>query len=294
MNGFVKEYAGANCQIYQMKLRIKLCQLILLAGFAATGAQLQLAGSPEPEFFFSGNARAVPVVFSNPTERDFRGEIRTCIYQTSSATTVILSDAPWKEVSVPANETFLDAAALDFPVVKAKTRFLIQWLEETNQVIGTTSVLIYPTNLLELLPPLKKDDFGVFDPNDQLKPLLKAERVPFVDLGEMELAHFTGKLAIIGPFATKAQVPEDLAKQILATAKHNVAVVWIQPPRDENDLLQPSFYSVQKSRTAVLVAQAEMVPDLAENPRSQLNLIYFCQQALYPQPTVLPDLTQQP
>jgi hypothetical protein len=47
---------------------------------------------------------------------------------------------------------------------------------------------------------------------------------------------------------------------------------------------------VQKKQTAVVVVQPELVDDLAENPQSQLNLIYFCHLALNPQPPVLPGL----
>ncbi len=277
-----------------MKLLFYLCFLLLAAGWTLAGAQLQLVAPAEPESFFFGNARPVAVAFSNSTGLDFNGEIRTRIYQANSATTILLSDEPWKNVAVPANETVLDAAALNFPAVKAKTQFLVQWLEETDRVIGTTVVLAYPTNLFQALPPLDKKDFGVFDPGSTLKPLLKAEGISCTDLGEMELDHFSGKLAIIGPFESRAQMPEGLSKRILAIARKNVAVVWIQPPRAENDKLQPSFFSIQKSQTAVLVAQADLVSGLAENPRSQLNLIYLCQQALYPQQAPLPDLILQP
>jgi hypothetical protein len=51
---------------------------------------------------------------------------------------------------------------------------------------------------------------------------------------------------------------------------------------------------VEKGRTAVIVAQPEIVAGLAENPGSQLDLIYLCQLAMNPQPAVLPDLFPQP
>jgi hypothetical protein len=294
MNGFIKESDAAICQMNQMKLLFNLCLFVLAGSFPVVGAQLQLVAPAEPQSLFFGKARSVSVMFSNSTGLDFQGEIRTRIYQASSSTAILLSDESWKSLAVPASETVLDAAALDFPAVKAKTQFLVQWLEETDHVIGTTVVLVYPTNLFKRLPPFDKNDFGVFDPGNCLKPLLKAGGIPYLDLGEAELDHFSGRLAIIGPFESKAQMSEGLSGRISTMAEKNVAVVWLQPPPSENDRLNPSFYSVQKSQTAVLVAQADLVSRLAENPRSQLNLISLCQQALYPRPAALSDLTPQP
>jgi hypothetical protein len=171
-------------------------------------------------------------------------------------------------------------------------------------LLGTTEVLVYPTNLLQALQAfLSETNFGVFDPGDRLKPLLEAQGIKFTDLAQTGLDDFSGQLAVIGPFPSRAQVPDGLAEQILSLAKTNVAVVWIQPwsartrPRFESgdtspqSKILPSFYCVQKNQTAVVVVQPELVDDLAENPQSQLNLIYFCQLAFNPQPPVLPGLS---
>jgi hypothetical protein len=278
-----------------MKSFFHLCLAAIVCEFCVSASgQLQLVPAADRECVFAGNARTIPVEFCNSSGQYFTGNMRIRIYQTSSATAVLISDAPWKNLEVPANETVLDAAALGFPLVKAKTKFLVQWLENTDRVIGTTDVMVYPTNLFQMLTPLDKDDFGIFDPNDRLKPLLRGAGIRFLDLGEMNLTNFTGKLVVIGPFDSKAQEPDDLAKRILAIAKKNVAGVWLQPPFDKNDQIKPSYYSVQKGRIAVVVAQSGLVSNLADNPQSQLNLIYFCNLALHPQPATLPDLTPQP
>jgi hypothetical protein len=51
---------------------------------------------------------------------------------------------------------------------------------------------------------------------------------------------------------------------------------------------------VPTGTNAVVVAQAELVSRLPENPQTQLNLIYLCKLALQPQPPVLPDSNPQP
>jgi hypothetical protein len=281
-------------------LKTGLCALMMAGGWACIAhAQLQLATNAVPQSVFSGAAKNISVTLHNSGGQNFNDEIRVRVFQASSATAVLLSENPWKQVQVPAGETVLESAALDFPAVMSKTKFLVQWLVDTN-VLSVTPILVYPTNLLQALQFfLSETNFGVFDPGDRLKPLLKAQGIKFADLAQTELDDFSGQLALIGPFQSRAQVPDGLAEQILALAKTNVAVVWIQPwsartrPRFESgdSSPSPSFYCVQKKQTAVVVVQPELVDDLAENPQSQLNLIYFCRLALNPQPPVLPGLS---
>jgi hypothetical protein len=130
--------------------------------------------------------------------------------------------------------------------------------------------------------------------------LLKTAGISFTDLGEMALANFSGQLAVVGPFETKAQMPEGMANEIKGLAHKNVAVVWIQPPEGslptsldwERQKIQPSFYCVQKGQTWVVIVQPDLVNDLAEKPLAQIALIYFCHLALNSQPAVLPGLVE--
>jgi len=267
-----------------------------LAGAAPIVAygQLELITNREAQCVFAGDARNVSVTFHNPGGKDFAGEIRTRIFQTSSATAVVHSENPWRLIQVPAGETVLASAPLDFPAVKAKTKFIVEWLADTN-ILGVTLVLVYPTNLLAELKPLAGDEaLGVFDPQNQLKPLLKSLKIDLVNLEDSNLENFSGKLAVIGPFPSKAQMRDGLANQIKTLAKTGVAIVWIQPPRVLDEKLRPSFYSVSEVTNAVVVVQPDLVSDLADNPQSQLNLIYFCKLALNPQTPALPNLSSQP
>jgi hypothetical protein len=49
-----------------------------------------------------------------------------------------------------------------------------------------------------------------------------------------------------------------------------------------------------ENTTAVIVVQPDLVSNLPENPRAQLNLIYFCKLALKPEPMTLPDFPSEP
>ena len=142
---------------------------------------------------FAGAARNVPLVWHNDGDKIWTGEISARIFQTSSATAVQLGEVPWKKLSVLPGQTVLESAPLDFPAVKAETKFLVQWIENTNHVLGKTEVLVYPTNLLAELKPLAGDEPpGVFDPQNQLKPLLKRLKLEFSDLENSGLEYFSG------------------------------------------------------------------------------------------------------
>ena len=93
----------------------------------------------------------ISATFHNAGGQDFKNQISTRISQASSATAVSLGERPWKELQVLPGQTVLESAQLDFPAVKAETKFLVQWVQNSNSVIGKTEVLVYPTNLLHEL-----------------------------------------------------------------------------------------------------------------------------------------------
>src|SRR5262249_10861541 len=151
--------------------------------------------------------------------------------------------------------------------------FLVQWVGASNKVVGLTELEVYPPDLFKDLKPLTGGEpLGSFDPQDQLKPLLKAAAVEFVDLEETGLERFVGKLAIIGPFGSEAEMRSGLGHDIKALARRGVGVVWLQPAPEPRDRLVPSFYVVPEGKGTVVVVQAGVVENLAESPRAQLNL----------------------
>lgn len=277
--------------------------LMMIAGCVLqnAAAQLEVLTPATPVAVFSGAGRDIPLTLHNADNQSFNHRVRARLFQTTSASAISLGDSPWKQLQVLPRQTVVDAARLDFPVVKAETELVIQWLDDANHVLGQTSILIYPTNLLHALQPfLCQTNFGVFDPGNQIKPLLRAQGVSFTDIGENGFARFCGRLAIIGPFQSAAQMPPDLASLVKKLAQKNVAVVWIRPPSPpallprsgwERKQIQPSFYCVQKYQTTVVVVQPDLVSSLRENPQSQIALIYFCNLALNPLPATLPGLT---
>jgi hypothetical protein len=257
-------------------------------------AQLQLLPDKESQRVFAGEARAVRAQFRNADDNMFEADLRTRLLQVSSATAIPLGETAWKKLRVLPGQTVVESAMLNFPRVKAETRFLVQWFESTNRIIGKTEVLVYPTNLLNDLKPLAGEKpVGVLDPQNQLKPLLKKLDLEFADLEDTGLASFTGKLAIVGPFKSRELTPDDLAERIATFARKGGAVVWIQPPPSERERkLAATFYTVPLGDGAVVVAQAKLISGLADDPSAQLNLIHLTEYAVRHEPPRLPEPTR--
>jgi hypothetical protein len=271
--------------------------LAALLGWAAgpACAQLQpLPGQPAQRVF-GGGERKIDVLWHNAGNDTADAEISTWMLQASSATTAPIGETPWKNLSVLPQQTVMESAQLDFPAVKAETKFLVQWTGGSNQLLGITEIMVYPTNLLgELKPLFAKDTLGVLDPNGELMPALKQNGVEFIDLEEKTLEDFRGKLAVIGPFHSRAQMRDGLAQSIRKIAAAGTAVVWLQPPPGPNAELMPSFYIVPGSKAAVVVAQPDLTAHFSDSPQSQLNLVRFCKLALDPKPFLIPNLAIQP
>jgi len=272
--------------------------LLGLLGLSAEAADalLQVVPTSELTRVFAGNARALPIVWQNAGDATATTEVRMRLLQASSATTVTIGEWPWKKLKVLADQTVTERATLDFPEVKAETRFLVKWFEGTNLVLGTTEVLVYPTNLLLELKTLAGEDqaVGIFDPDGVIKPLLKNIGVEFDDLENTGIADFRGKLAVIGPFATRERMPGDLTERVDKLARKGAGVVWLQPPPRSHDKLLPSFYSVPLGDGAVVVVQSRLVAKLSEDPQAQMNLVHCCRLARAPEPPQLPKSNLQP
>lgn len=280
-----------------MRLLQALPILIAACGLIDAGhAQLLVVSNTGPSSVFGGGRRSIPLVLNNRSGQSVQLDGRARVFQTTSATAVQIADKPWKRIQVLPGQTIIESASIDFPAVRAETRFIVQWWESTNRVVGTTEVLAYPTNLLHELKQLVTDGeiLGVFDPQNVLKPLLNQAKVDFADLAAMALEDFRGKLAVILSNGTHARTPHELTMEIATLASKGVAVVWIQRLPENLDKLEPSFYSVVQGAIATVIAQPTLVANLADNPRSQLNLIRLCKLSVSPEPPHLPNFDPQP
>jgi hypothetical protein len=277
-------------------MEMKPIAILILLGFLAaltgtTRGDLLVVSTGEPPCVFAGTGLTFKVVWQNTGETAVSADVRMRLLQTTSATFTTIGERPWKKLQVFPGQTITECATLDLPEVKAETRFLIKWIEDTNRIFGTTELLVYPTNLLAELKPLAGTDqpVGVFDPGNVVKPLLRAVGAAIEDLEDSGIAEFRGKLALIGPFVSRERLTGDFAERIEKLARKGTGVVWLQPPPAARDKLQPSFRTVPIGAGAVVVVQPHLVAGLADDPRAQLNLVHFCRLAREPEPPQLPN-----
>ncbi len=252
----VGERRVGKTEVTQCKMNSWLVAFLLFGTSpSAAQAQLQLLPVPEPKQVFGGDARTITITWHNAGQKTFGQELSARLYQASSATTVPLGTAPWRYLEILPGQTVIESATLNFPAV-----------------------------------PL-----GVLDPQNQLKPLLKAAAVEFSDLEDARVEDYRGKLAIAGPFQNKTQMRNGLVTQLQALAKRGVGVVWLLPPQEQKDRrgerLRPSFYTVPEGKGAVVVAQASLTASLSESPPAQLNLTQLARLALHPEAPRLSDPT---
>src|SRR5205807_9762786 len=79
---------------------------------------------------------------------------RTRMYQVSSSTAAPFGQPEtWKTLQIPSGQTVLESGAFDFPEVKAVTRFLVQWIDEADRIIGKTDVFRSEEHTSELQSP---------------------------------------------------------------------------------------------------------------------------------------------
>jgi len=277
---------------------LKTWSLLLAAGCPAVAmGQWQLQPDPEPPAVFAGNHRVVKLIWLNAGDQAAETEIHFRLWQASSSTAIRLGDTPWKNLRAQAHQTVLEQTTVDFPTIKAPTTFILQWLDNSNQVLGVTRVRVYPTNLLaelKRLLPQSEDTVGVLDPHQQLIPALKSAAIPFINLAEATLADFSGRLILVGPSGADDPEWDGLASRIRQVARNGTPVVWIQPPPARPEKPWPSFFLVPQARAVVLVVNPALVAGLPDQPQSQLNLVYFCQLALQPEAFKLPGSNPQP
>lgn len=269
--------------------------LLLLLLVGEVQAQLQVVPAGRPQAVFGGMNQNVTVQLRNVGGQAVESELRLVLLQTSAATAMRSSEVPWKRLLVLPGQTVVEAAAVTFPAVRAETRFLVLWVAGPSNIVGRTEVLVYPKNLLAQLKAFVGDTpIGVFDPMNDLKPLLRAAAVEFQNLQEIGTDNFSGRLAVFGPFPGATLVGNELAGPIGRLARKGTGIVWLQPPPEPWSKLQPSFYSVPFGLNAVIIVQPELVQNLVAEPHSQLNLIQLCGLALQPESLQFSKLASHP
>ena len=265
--------------------------LLSLVFVAATsnGAGLSVGQIGETPKIFSGK-HSLKALIKNSSDHPMDVAVRTRLYQASSTTVMPVSKVePWKRVNVLSGQTVIENVEITFPDVRSETVFELRFIDENENAIGQVFAEVFPTNLLKRLPKGEPDDsIAVIDPENAMKPLLKAHDVSFEDVdADAGLDGFEGKLVLIGPFSDNNSIPEDLRKRLIEQSKRSLAIVWMQPPANERKTL-PAVYIVRENLSVFAIVDADSVKTLKTSPQAQLNLIQAARLALHPESLRLP------
>lgn len=261
-----------------------VCQILAAAcmSFRLQAGEIQLVSDKTILSLFGGGLRKIELKWHNPEAQPAEVSIRIHLLQASSATVAPLVTRAWKTLRILPGQTVMESAELDLPSVRAKTRFLTQWVGPKNQLLGTSTLDVYPDNLLNELAFLAGDTaIGVFDPVDLLQGTLS--HFDTVNLVDRPAAGFEGKLAIITSESEQSAAAEESFAWVTNLAYRGIAIVWIQLTSGRREPLQPSFFISRKAPGTIVLAQSSLVSNLADNPLAQLNLVELAKMAVMPE-----------
>ena len=250
-------------------------------------AQIEVVSSDTTPAVFGGGAREVIFFLRNNSERTITMNLKTRLYQISSATEMPVGRAePWKSVTVLGGQTVLEPVALKFPDVRAATKFEVRWLDDAERTAGRVLVTVFPTNLLKQIADLAGDKPpGVYDPHERLTPLLRNLAVEFDDLHQSErLRTWNGRLAILGPFDTRLEAITKRAQE-LARRGANVLLLLADEDRADSAVRVPGawrgvVFVCSMGGRRIVSAPAEMIAGLAADPRAQGKLLELARLAV--------------
>jgi hypothetical protein len=262
--------------------RACLVLVAVLPGTSAALAEINVASvQATPVVAFSGES-VLDVVVSNSASKSFAGNIQVRLYECSSATIMPVGPAKaWKKIEAPSGKRTIETVAVDYPSVSSETIFQLRFFDETRNVVGKMTVRILPTDLLKQLSTLSgTNQLGIYDPENQLKPVLSRLQVAFEDLeDDGRFDGFHGNVLLAGPFSASAKITESLQRRISAKAKASCSVIWMLPPHVQGPFA--SVFMRKKSGSEAILRDAAF-KDLAHSASAQFDLLRSVQFSLYP------------
>jgi hypothetical protein len=255
--------------------------VLSMTRFNATGAEVQLLSQPGTVKLFGGGPRPVELRWSNTVTTTAALPIFVRLSQATSDTVAPWSYDLWKRITILPGQTILESAVLKFPDVRAQTLFLAQWATQDGQILGTSKITVFPTNLLGELTVLSgHKPIALFDPSNFFQGIFK--RFEIYDLRDRPPGEFDGKLAIVYQVPHGSPSPQAPVTSLINLASRGVGIVWIREAPERSDRLLPSFVAVRKGAGNLVVAQPGLFANLPEDPQAQINRVELARMALCP------------
>ena len=240
----------------------------------AATAQIELVPDAEPPAVFASRPQNIRVTLRNIGDTIATSDVQILLFQLTSATTVPIGKArSWKRIQILPRQTVLETLPLEFPAVRSSSRFRVELLG-----IGPMEVTVYPNDLLKRLSVLAGEPpLGVYDPDGQLKPLLKQAAIGAADF---ETEPTDSKLAIV--WSNGRILPESVESRV----KKGMSAVWIRTST------VPTSYAARIGAGVVVMTPEAALRGLADSPLPQLTLIRVAELALQPYALRLPSDNQ--
>ena len=258
----------------------------VVAGFALTvvsAGALEVVPTPQVQHVFADGVRAVEVRFRNPAPELVQVALRVQLLQLTSTTAVpVGGPRVWKTLAVQPGQTVLENATIEFPKLRASTRFAVRWLGADDKVHGVTTLWVHPDSLLDTLKTLAGGQpVGLADDAGLLRKTLAARKIPISDLHSAESWNeFRGRLALV---TSKPATDGDelrLEAAALARAKDGLPLIWFRPPPKLAPPPPPLIERLQLGRGNVVLAPTATLTDLEISPAAQLALLRLVELAL--------------
>ena len=257
--------------------------LVVVAFTAVPARALEVVPPPQGQHVFADGARAVEVRFRNPATELVLVALRVQLLQLTSATAVpVGGPRPWKQLALQPGQTVLENATLEFPKLRASTRFAVRWLGADDKVIGVTTLWVHPDSLLDTLKTVAGGQpVGLADDAGLLRKTLAARKIAVSDLHSPESWNeFRGRLALVTskPATDGDELRLDAAA--LARAKDGLPLIWFRPPPKLAPPPPPLIERLPFGRGTVVLAPTATLADLENSPAAQLALLRLVELAL--------------
>jgi len=252
--------------------------LLLAVTSKLTAAQLTLVPAQDV-FIFAGVKGKIPVTVQNDAEEAITQDLSYRIYQASSATLVPLDEkAPIPQQSFPSLASLTIALPFTPPEVRAITPFILKVFSNETE-IGALNITVVPPKVFSRLKELKLKQILLYEPATWLRPLLDENGVEITDESSPEVNLHIVHLPNPDAEATwKDRALSNSVPTLFITGRGVSGAEKLLPTK-----------SVQKNDRRAVVLQDWFIPDLQENPLSQLRLLRAIQLACKPELELAPN-----
>jgi len=235
-------------------------------------AQVRLTVDRESDVVFGGQEERVQIGFIHSDPEAIRVELGFRLWQSAASTAIPLGPSEtFRILDLPPRVECRFQVPVTFPEPDDSAEFVVQWIVGERS-LGASRVLVIPRDHLRRWAQRHRDrDLWIYDPAEELKPVLKEFDVPFLDLLTMSGPPAGRGLLILGPFEKSNR--DEVVPEFVGIAETKAAAVARPAPRRQPENSGLPFIRVHSDRDRTLVEFPEdYFSDLEHSAKSQFRL----------------------